>query len=470
MESNMFSNLVWFAAMRRVKSIVFLMILMFFADSGLARDISLKDVPAAVKLTIEKEAKGYEIDDIEQETDDGRVVYEVDIDKGDDNEIKIKVSPEGKLLEKEEEMYPEELPGFVLKAIEKSIPGLDLDDAEMKIESDGKVEYQVEGENDEIKAEFKIDGNGNILEIDKEDNDEDDDDDDMDDFRDVRKVFIKIRHQLKMAVIGDSRVEKGVDTRLFYGEKNKNYPMALNFGMASTGLPLHKIIVDSYLIHAPNLEWVVYGISPRMLNTYYRSEDGRGFRRSRMYKSDKSGTIWQNLNTELVAARDIDDDDTKPWGLFDADDGVDDDFEDDDDREDALEDLERGRYRFNEKRYLVLESMIQVLAKHHVKMLGFTPPMHPISKGQPCTDDDGTTREGYDLLVEKMKTLDNKYPNFYFVDIDNKGDHNFEYDEFNTFDHLNTKGARKLTRMLNEIVKTVDSGKRPDNGQRIVQK
>jgi hypothetical protein len=139
MESNMFSNLVWFAAMRRVKSIVFLMILMFFADSGLARDVSLKDVPAAVKLTIEKEAKGYEIDDIEQETDDGRVVYEVDIDKGDDNEIKIKVSPEGKLLEKEEEMYPEELPGFVLKAIEKSIPGLDLDDAEMKIESDGKV-------------------------------------------------------------------------------------------------------------------------------------------------------------------------------------------------------------------------------------------------------------------------------------------------------------------------------------------
>ncbi|TFG50696.1 MAG: hypothetical protein E4H40_00770 [Candidatus Brocadiia bacterium] len=466
----MFGSLGRFVLTERVKQMYFLLILGLFAGSVWADDVSLSKVPAAVRATIEREAKGHEIDDdIEQDNDDGQVVYEVDIEKNNGNEMKLKIAADGKILEKEEELYPEELPAVVLAAVEKSVPNLELDDIEMKINSDGKVEYKVEGENDDVKAKFKIAGDGTILdkEIDKND---DDDDDDMDDFKDVRKVFIKIRNQVKLAAIGDSSVEKGVDTRLFYGDKNKKYPIALNFGIASTGLPLHEVIVDSYLIHAPNLEWIVYGISPRMLNTYYRSEDGRGIRKSRMYKSDKSPETWQNLNTELVAARDIDDDDTKPWGLFDADDGMDAHFTDDDDKKDMIEDLERGRYRFNENRYKTLETMIQVLAKHNVNMLGFTPPIHPITKGQPCTDDDGTTREGYDLFVEKMKNLDHKYPNFYFVDIDNKGDHRFKYDEFNTFDHLNTKGAKKLTLMLNDLVKTIDSAKKPGNEMSVVQK
>ena len=468
----MFSSLEQIEFKGRFKSLVFLLILGLFASSTWADDdIPLSKVPAAVRATIEREAKGYELDDIEQKTDDGKVVYEVDIDKDDDNDIKLKIAADGKLLEKEEEMYPEELPAVVLAAVEKSVPGLDLDDAEMRLNSDGKVEYKVEGENDDIKVDFKIAADGTILDKDVENNDEDDDDDDdMDDFRDVRKVFMKIRNQVKLAAIGDSRVEKGVDTRLFYGEKNKKYPIALNFGIASTGLPLHSVIVDSYLIHAPHLEWVVYGISPRMLNTYYRSEDGRGIRKSRMYKSDKSPKTWQNLNTELVAARDIDNDDTKPWGLFDGEHGMDDHFTSDHDKKNVIEDLERGRYRFNEKRYKTLESMIQVLAKHNVNMLGFTPPIHPITKGQPCADDDGTTREGYDLFVQKMKALDKKYPNFYFSDIDNKGDHKFEYDEFNTFDHLNIKGAKKLTLMLNDMVKTVDSAKKLGNGKSVAQK
>ena len=464
----MFGSLGQFTSTKLVKSMVFLLILGLFAGSTWAKDLSLNEVPAAVRATIERELKDHKIDDdIERDNDDGQVVYEVKIKKIDGNDMKLKIAADGKLLEKEEEMYPEDLPAAVLAAVENSVKDLDLDDIEMKVNSDGKVEYQIKGENYEVEVEFKIAGDGTIL--DKE-IDENDGDDDLGDFGDVRKVFVKVRHQLKMAVIGDSRVGKGVDTRSFYGEKNKKYPLALNFGIPGTGMEFCEALVDGYLIHAPKLEWVLYGISPRTLNVYYRSDKGGGFKRSKIYKSDTSPGTWQDINTELVAARDINNDDKRPWGLFDADNGVDDHFTDDDDKEDMIRDLKRGRFRFNEKRYKTLESMIQLLAKHNVKILGFTPPIHPLSKGQPCADDDGTTREGYDLFVEKMKALDKKYPNFYFSDIDNKGDHRFEYDEFNTFDHLNRKGAKRLTLMLNDMVKTIDSAKTPGKEKSVVQK
>jgi len=89
-----------------------------------------------------------------------------------------------------------------------------------------------------------------------------------------------------------------------------------------------------------------------------------------------------------------------------------------------------------------------------------TPLIHPVSAGQPCADDDGTAREAYDELVAKMKALDKKHPNFYSIDVNNKGEHNLKHKDFNNFDHLNTKGAKKLTLMLNDFIKAIDSRKK----------
>ena len=83
------------------------------------KDVSLSDVPQVVRETIEREIKGYEIDDLEEDRDDGKIVYEVDADRGDDREIKIKVAADGTLLEKEKEIDSEDLPKSVVEAIKK---------------------------------------------------------------------------------------------------------------------------------------------------------------------------------------------------------------------------------------------------------------------------------------------------------------------------------------------------------------
>jgi len=64
--------------------------------------VSLAEVPEAVKATILNEAAGAEIKEIEKETENGQVLYSAEL-VGDGQEVGIEVAPDGKLLGKEVE-------------------------------------------------------------------------------------------------------------------------------------------------------------------------------------------------------------------------------------------------------------------------------------------------------------------------------------------------------------------------------
>lgn len=66
------------------------------------KEISLDEVPAAVKATILKEAGGKKIKEVEVETRGGKTTYEAEWTVGG-KDIEIKVAPDGKLLSKETE-------------------------------------------------------------------------------------------------------------------------------------------------------------------------------------------------------------------------------------------------------------------------------------------------------------------------------------------------------------------------------
>jgi len=349
----------------------------------------------------------------------------------------------------------------ILNAVKKSVGDFDYDDIEKRFELGRRTIYRIKGDKGDMEIKFKIAEDGTILDKDTKHNDNDDL---PDSFRDQRRLFLRMRGQLKIAALGDSRVEKGIDPKYFLGEKNRKYPMALNFGSGGSGLPLVQVIIEDYLVHTPKLQWVVYGISPRAFNKYYHSDTGEDIRKSRTYRLDKQEQGWPEINTEPVPASAIDGDDLSPWG-FDGEDGMEDEIRSEKHRRDKQRDLRKGRYRLDMKRLEVFESLIQLLARQKIRMLAFTPPIHPLCIGQPCTDDDGTTRQGYDEFVKKMKVLDKKYPNFHFIDVDNKGEHKFEHNDFNNFDHLNKKGAKKLTLMLNDFIKGFDSDRKKKIGK-----
>jgi hypothetical protein len=62
-------------------------------------DVMMKDLPAAVRATVEKEAKGAVIEDIERKSKNGRLYYEVEIER-DNQEWELRIDESGKVIQR----------------------------------------------------------------------------------------------------------------------------------------------------------------------------------------------------------------------------------------------------------------------------------------------------------------------------------------------------------------------------------
>jgi len=448
------------------QKIALLLILSFIIPVAGARDLSLSELPQAARVTIERETKGFgfEIEDIDRDNDDGKVVYEVEAESSDGRRTEFVVAKDGLLIRLGGELRAEDMPAQIGEAVKKAVGDVVFFRIRRRVPPGGELRYDIEADTEDTEISLHIAGDGSIINKNVRSID-------RNKIRNqgglgrARELLIKLRHQLKVAAFGDSRGAHGINPWYFLGEKNRKYPMALNFSEPGSGLGRCKAIIEDYLPLAPKLEWVVYGISPRIFNRYYEGWGADRVKGGRAYRTDRMGWgVWKKKNTELVPRSDPDLGRDHRIGYEVANDVGDDEFEDADDREDARDSLRRGRYEFDPRRVNAFESMIQVLAGRNVKLLAFTPPIHPVSAGQPCTDDDGTTREAYDELVAKMKTFEKKYPNFYFVDVNNKGRHKIPGTDFDDMDHLNNHGSKTLTLILDDLIKGFDSDRKKNIG------
>ncbi|HIA65925.1 TPA: hypothetical protein EYN98_07655 [Candidatus Poribacteria bacterium] len=94
---------------------------------------------------------------------------------------------------------------------------------------------------------------------------------------DTMPAFWLLKDQLKLVVLGDSRGEKGVLAKLFFGQENHTTPMAYNLSVSGAPLELQETVVNKYLLKLPKLEWVVYQVSPRVVIYIMRIPRIRGF-------------------------------------------------------------------------------------------------------------------------------------------------------------------------------------------------
>jgi len=150
-------------------------------------EVSFDKVPAAVRVTIENEAKGGTIEEIEVETEDGETVYEAEVII-DGQEIEIEVAPDGTLLSKEtedddegddddededeEEVSLDDVPEAVKATILKEAAGAEIEEV-VKETEDGQNVYEAEFEVDGKEIEIEVAENGALLETDVEDDDDD---------------------------------------------------------------------------------------------------------------------------------------------------------------------------------------------------------------------------------------------------------------------------------------------------------
>ena len=268
-------------------------------------------------------------------------------------------------------------------------------------------------------------------------------------FSEKMPIFWRIKDQLKLVALGDSRGAAGVRAELFYGEENRKTPVAYNLAISGGPLEFQKIVVDKYLTKMPNLEWVVYQMSPRAVNRHFEHWADKELLKSRGFAFDRkhAETLWQRSNGEKTAAEIAaipyvsEYWNERPWGWkFKA---------------EVWQHPETKKFKqkweISEKRWDRLTSMIAALNKRDVKVLLYLSPLHPIMRGQPVVDDDGTTQKGYRELADRLKQLEAAFPNFVFVDLLQGGNHDFAPEMFKDLDHLNALGATKLTQALEEV-------------------
>lgn len=265
-------------------------------------------------------------------------------------------------------------------------------------------------------------------------------------------VFWQLKDQLKLVALGDSRCECGVQTELFYGEENRKTPVAYNLAISGGSLEVQKLVVDEYLLKLPNLEWVVYQMSPRVVNRHFERSSDRELLRSDGFKFDQrhAETLWDSSDKDSKK-KTIDEISAipyvsaywseRPWGW---------EYKNDVWQNPETDDLDE-EWEISEKRWNRLSEIIASLNKRGVQMLLYLPPFHPIMRGKPVVDDDGTTQEGYRELVNELRKLEKQFPNFVFVDFMQGGNHDFAPDMFKDLDHMNALGATKLTQELEKV-------------------
>lgn len=267
-------------------------------------------------------------------------------------------------------------------------------------------------------------------------------------------VFWQLKDQLKLVALGDSRCECGVRTGIFYGEENQKTPVAYNLAISGGSLEVQKLVVDEYLLKLPNLEWVVYQMSPRVVNRHFEKSSERELRRSDGFEFDQkhAETLWKpsdgndkKKTTDEISAIPYVGVywSERPWGW---------EYKNEVWQNPETDDFDE-EWEISEKRWKRLEDMIASLKGRDVQMLLYLSPFHPIMRGESVVDDDGTTQEGYRELVNELRKLEKQFPNFVFVDLMLGGDHDFTSEMFKDLDHLNARGATKLTQELEKIRK-----------------
>lgn len=130
-----------------------------------AQAVSLSDLPAPARATIERLTAGGKVKSIEKQGSGGTVIYDVEA-RVKDKDVEYDVAGDGKVLTAEESVPYSSLPAAVRAAVGKYFGSAEGLKASKEIE-DGKIFYEVEGKKGGAVIALKLDETGKILEEEK---------------------------------------------------------------------------------------------------------------------------------------------------------------------------------------------------------------------------------------------------------------------------------------------------------------
>lgn len=107
------------------------------AVSAHAAEVRLKECPAPVQTTIQENARGGHIDEIDSFAIGGKTLYVAEVELPGERDLKIHVSADGTLVKTREDAVLKDAPEAVRKAVESKLGGGKADDVDK--ETTGKI-------------------------------------------------------------------------------------------------------------------------------------------------------------------------------------------------------------------------------------------------------------------------------------------------------------------------------------------
>jgi uncharacterized protein with ATP-grasp and redox domains len=140
-----------------MKTILVALAMMLAITQGNAQKISAKDVPANVKSSLEK---NYAVKDVDWDKEGTN--YEASFEQNG-KDISLLFDASGAVLVTETEIKKDELPQSVLDTLTKDFAAYKIEET-AKIETNGKISYEVEVEKGKQNFDLIFDVNGKLLE------------------------------------------------------------------------------------------------------------------------------------------------------------------------------------------------------------------------------------------------------------------------------------------------------------------
>jgi hypothetical protein len=128
------------------------------AATAAEKPMKLRDLPPAVQKAMQEETKGAQVKGYAQETENGKVLYEVET-KRDGRARDISFDSTGAVVSVEEEVPLESLPPAARAAIEKAAVGGRIGLVE-KVTEDGAVKYEAHVTKGAKKSEVVVKADG----------------------------------------------------------------------------------------------------------------------------------------------------------------------------------------------------------------------------------------------------------------------------------------------------------------------
>jgi uncharacterized membrane protein YkoI len=148
----------------RRMAVVVMVLAMCCAVSALGQEKKLKksDLPAAVQKTADEQSKGATVRGYGQETEDGKVAYEVQL-MVNGHSKDITMDPQGNVMEIEEEVDMKSLPAEVREGLQKQAGKATVGKVESLTKHGSLVAYEAQVREGKKHSEIQIGPDGKAL-------------------------------------------------------------------------------------------------------------------------------------------------------------------------------------------------------------------------------------------------------------------------------------------------------------------